>query len=70
MKAQNWLVLAMANYQLGRHDDSRNCMATARKLIEKAQPEHSDEPVHMPPSDWLPIQVLLREAEPLIADEK
>ena len=33
-KSQNWLVLAMAHHHLGHNDEARQCLDTARKLID------------------------------------
>lgn len=74
--AQNWLVLAMAHQRLGQVDDAHRCLETAREQIEQVQPNKPDEPVRradhseLPPTDWIEMNTLLREAEALIEPEK
>ena len=64
--AQNWLVLAMAHQRLGHDDEAHECLITARKRIEQAQPKKPSEPIDMHQADWIPIQVLSRKAEALL----
>jgi serine/threonine protein kinase/tetratricopeptide (TPR) repeat protein len=65
-KSQNWLVLAMCQFQLGKIEEANQCLATAENIIAEALPEKTGEPVDVDPPDWIPIQVLLREAESLL----
>ncbi len=68
-KSQNWLVLAMAHHRLGHADEARQCLETARKLIDEAKPKKPDAPVDIDPADWIPIQVLLRKRKVCLANQ-
>ena len=68
VKAQNWLILAMAHHRLGHTDEARKCSDTAQKLIDEAKPKKPVEPVDMPAADWISIRVLSREAESLLKE--
>ena len=74
--AQNWLVMAMAHFRLGHIDDAHQCLETAQELIENVRPTRPDQPVRrannraIPPTDWIEMNALLREAEALIEPSK
>jgi tetratricopeptide (TPR) repeat protein len=65
-KSQNWLVLAMARFQLGEIEEARHCLETARSLSAQVRPIDYDEQGLLAAPDWIEINVLLREAEALL----
>jgi tetratricopeptide (TPR) repeat protein len=65
-KSMNFLVLAMAQHQLGQADEAAQSLETARKLIALAAPKKAGEPVDLFAPDWIEYQVLVREAEALL----
>ena len=67
-KSQNWLLLAMANHCLAHADESKHCLETARSLIAKVRPGKATDRVDMWAPDWIPMHVLLREAEALLKE--
>ena len=67
VQAQCWLVLAMAHCRLGHTDEAQRCIETARNLIEQVSPHGRDDVAKMLSSDWIPLQVLSREAEALLS---
>ncbi|HEX3356370.1 MAG TPA: tetratricopeptide repeat protein [Tepidisphaeraceae bacterium] len=65
-RAQPLLVMAMVNYRLGHETDAQAELGEARKLIADITPKTSGDPVYLNAGDWIPMQVLLREARALI----
>jgi tetratricopeptide (TPR) repeat protein len=63
---QNSLVLAMANERLGHAAQARALLAEVQRLWERIEAAKTDGAVSMPTVDWLPVQVLRREAEAVI----
>ncbi len=63
--SQNWLVMAMAHYQLGDVNKANECLATAREVIEEPRKAHALGSYPIQFGDWAELQVLMREAENL-----
>jgi tetratricopeptide (TPR) repeat protein len=65
-RSESWLLLAMSQFRMGNIAESKQCLATARQLIEAIQSLKPGKDHPMPPVDWLEIQLLSREAKSLI----
>jgi WD40 repeat protein len=65
-RMQNRLVLAMAYHRLGRAKHARALLDEVRRWWDGIEAARTDGAVTMPPTDWLPLQLLRREAEALI----
>jgi WD40 repeat protein/tetratricopeptide (TPR) repeat protein len=65
-KAQNRLLLAMAHHRLGHVMQARAILDEVRTWWGAALATEAEGPVAMPTTDWLPLQLLRREAEALI----
>src|SRR5262249_22163118 len=61
-----WPLLAMAHYRCRQVEQAQQCLATARRMHERALPDDPLRGVNQPPSDWLEFNVLLHEAVALI----
>jgi tetratricopeptide (TPR) repeat protein len=66
----NWLVMAMAQHQLGHDDAARRLLSNAVEALDKARAANPSEPVEFVASDWLEAQILRRETEAMIAGKK
>ncbi len=64
--AQNQLALALASYHAGDKQLARQWLDKARQRIDKKKALAAGGPVNAQVIDWLPINVLLMEAEKLI----
>jgi hypothetical protein len=67
----NWLVLAMAHQRLGHGEQARNWFDKAVQWRKDHTLQGSDKkeflsPPGLHPSDWLELNVLIREAEALM----
>ncbi len=67
-KALNWFLLAMAHHQLGHSKDAKKCLDTARRLVVEALPQKPGGRTAVNSADWIPLQVLSREAESLLKE--
>jgi eukaryotic-like serine/threonine-protein kinase len=65
-KLQNRLVLAMAHERSGRAAQARAMLAEVHRLCQRIEAAKTDDAVPLPTVDWLPLQVLRREAEAVI----
>ena len=65
-KLQNSLVMAMAHERSGRPAQARALLADVRRLWNRIEATRTDDAVALPTVDWLPLQVLRREAEAVI----
>jgi tetratricopeptide (TPR) repeat protein len=65
-RMQNRLVLAMAYHRLGRPQDARALLDEVKRWWSGLLAARTDGAVTMPPTDWLPLQLLRRETEALI----
>jgi hypothetical protein len=63
---QNRLVLAMAYHRLGQAKQARALLDEVRRWWDGLEAARTDGAVTMPLTDWLPLQLLRREAEALI----
>jgi tetratricopeptide (TPR) repeat protein len=63
---QNILVLAMAYKRSGHTAQARALLAEAENLYQRVQAAKTGDVVSMPTVDWLPLQLLRREAEAVI----
>ncbi len=66
----NWPVLALAHHRLGNDEKARQWLDKTTRRAEQMAQDLNKEPVGFPrsvhPTDWLQLQVFLREAEGLI----
>jgi WD40 repeat protein/serine/threonine protein kinase/tetratricopeptide (TPR) repeat protein len=65
-RMQNRLVLAMAYHRLGQPKEARALLDEVNRWWNGLLAARTDGAVTMPPTDWLPLQLLRREAEGLI----
>ena len=65
-KAQNQLVLAMAHQRLGHAAKARALLDEVGRSWKGVEARKTDGAVAMPATDWLPLQLLRREAESII----
>ncbi len=65
-KLQNRLVLAMAHERLGHAAQARALLAEVQRSWQRIEAAKTDGAVALPTVDWLPLQLLRREAEALI----
>jgi tetratricopeptide (TPR) repeat protein len=66
-KAQNWLVLAMSHFRMGREIDAIESLNHAKMLIVTKGPQDSPEALRVNAAhEWVSIPLLLREATVLI----
>jgi tetratricopeptide (TPR) repeat protein len=65
--SQNWLVQAMAAHRMGDDAEARRCLEQARRLLDALPPPEKFDPSLLSVSDLLCANVLLREAEALLA---
>jgi hypothetical protein len=63
---QTQLVLAMAHKRLGHATQARALLAEVERLQRRIEPAKTDGAVAMPTVDWLPLQLLRREAEAVV----
>jgi tetratricopeptide (TPR) repeat protein len=61
-----WLGLALVHQRLGHATEARQSLAKASQWLDQLTSPNANEPVRMPPSEWLAVQLLLRELEPLM----
>ena len=67
-KTQNWFVLAMIHQRLGHKEEARECLDTARQMIQQPGSTTPAALVRGDPENWIALHVLSREAEALLAD--
>jgi tetratricopeptide (TPR) repeat protein len=65
-KIQNILVLAMAHQRSGNPKEARALLRQAQSSLERALAAKTDGAVPLHSTDWLPIQILRREAESIV----
>jgi WD40 repeat protein/tetratricopeptide (TPR) repeat protein len=65
-KLQNSLVLAMAHQRSSRAAQARAQLADVHRYWKRLEAARTDDAVSMPTVDWLPVQLLRREAEAMI----
>ncbi len=66
-KIQNTLVLALAHHRLGHAAQSRALLDEVERWWKSADPTNADDNlIGLPAVDWLPLQLLRREAEAMI----
>jgi tetratricopeptide (TPR) repeat protein len=65
-RMQNRLVLAMAHHRLGHAAQARTLLDEVTRWWSGIEAARTDGAVAMPLTDWLPLQLLRREAEALI----
>jgi WD40 repeat protein/tetratricopeptide (TPR) repeat protein len=65
-RMQNRLVLAMAYHRLGQATEARASLDEVQRWWDGLEAARADGAVTMPLTDWLPLQLLRREAEALI----
>jgi serine/threonine protein kinase len=68
---KNYFAQAIAHKQLGHDTEAKEFLASARKAMRLASPPQLGEQARIaPPSEWIAVSVLAREAESLIELEK
>jgi tetratricopeptide (TPR) repeat protein len=65
-KNQNRLVLAMAHHRLGHEAQARTLLNEVERWWKDIEAAKTDGAVDFPATDWLPLQVLRREAKAVI----
>lgn len=72
-RGQSHIFLALACHRLGRAKEAHNWLAKSQTWLNEANQTLAAEPFGFPtsvnPGDWLSVEVLLREAAPLVAGE-
>jgi hypothetical protein len=68
--SQNWLGMALAHAKGGRLDQAQRCLDKAKSLIKPSLPQAPGLRAGAFGPDWAGYNVLLREAEELLAEKR
>jgi eukaryotic-like serine/threonine-protein kinase len=65
-QAADWLLQAMIHDRLGHTDEARRCIEKAKELTKEIAPVSGEDEARIACTDWIELNVLMREAEKLL----